>query len=286
LRFFNTILPLLLLIVSTTFLAGAQSVLRTGDWFKMGIEKNGVYKIDHNFLRKAGLNPDNIDPKKIKIFGNSGGMLPQLNSTARPNDLTENAIFVSGASDGKFNKEDFILFYAEGAHKLTLNETRKIFEYENNLYSDKNFYFLTVAEDAGKRIEMAEDLGPGFPEVSDFNDCIVHESDISNELSSGREWYGEKFGLTKELILNLNVSGIKNDSEIKIVSDVIGQSYTSATFQVYLNNFLIGEQKPLPIANARYATKGTHQRDTFFVNTSSFNANAPPSNRVTCIRKQ
>lgn len=53
---------------------------------------------------------------------------------------------------------------------------------------------------------------------------------------------------------------------------MVGQSYTSSTFQLFLNNFLIGEQKPLPIANARYAVKGMHQRDTFLVNASSINA--------------
>lgn len=197
-----TIQTLVLSILIISFSANAQSVLRSGDWFKLAIEKEGVYKLDYNFLSKAGINPDKIDPKKIRIFGNEGGMLPQPNSTDRPNDLTENAIFISGESDGTFNREDFILFYAEGAHKVSFDAARNIFNYQNNLYSDKNFYFLTVSEDVGKRIEMTEDLGTGYPEVSEYNDYVIHELDTYNELSSGREWYGEKFGLTKELTLN------------------------------------------------------------------------------------
>jgi hypothetical protein len=38
-------------------------------------------------------------------------MLPLSNSNYYPNDLTENAISVIGEEDGKFNAEDYILFY-------------------------------------------------------------------------------------------------------------------------------------------------------------------------------
>lgn len=74
----------------------AQSVLGTGDWYKLSVDKNGVYKISYSFLKNAGLNPDKIDPRNIKLFGNKGGMLPQVNTTTRPDDLIENAIFISG----------------------------------------------------------------------------------------------------------------------------------------------------------------------------------------------
>ena len=41
-------------------------------------------------------------------------MLPLLNSTIYPYDLTENAIQFIGENDGVFNDDDYILFYAEG----------------------------------------------------------------------------------------------------------------------------------------------------------------------------
>ena len=69
----------------------SNSVLASGDWYRFYIEKSGVYKISKSFLRQIGLNV-NADPRNIKIYGNGGRMLPLLNSTFYPSDLTENAI--------------------------------------------------------------------------------------------------------------------------------------------------------------------------------------------------
>ena len=156
----------------------------------------------------------------------------------------ENAIFVSGESDGKFNKEDFILFYAEGADKSVYQASRNAFEYQNNLYSDNNYYFLTVSDAAGKRIETSEDLGEGFPQIDSYTDYAVHELDQINELSSGREWFGEKFGVTRELTLPFNIPGIRDDTEMNLISAVVGQSYTNASFQIFFNNVLLVDLIP------------------------------------------
>ena len=100
--------------------AQTPSVLSSGDWFKFSVTQDGVVKIDYNLLRKAGLNPDQINPKKIKIFSGSYGMLPQSNSTSRKEDLTEISILISGESDDKFNSSDHILFFAKGPDELSL----------------------------------------------------------------------------------------------------------------------------------------------------------------------
>jgi hypothetical protein len=92
----------------------SSSVLASGEWYRFYIEKSGVYKIPKNFLLDLGLNLNGIDPKKIKIYGNGGKMLPLSNSIYYPSDLTENAIQIQGENDGVFNDDDFILFYGEG----------------------------------------------------------------------------------------------------------------------------------------------------------------------------
>ena len=67
------------------------SVLSTGNWYRFYVQKSGVYKITKSFLQGLGLDT-NVDPRKIKIYGNGGRMLPLLNSVDYPMDLTENAI--------------------------------------------------------------------------------------------------------------------------------------------------------------------------------------------------
>ena len=66
---------------------------------------------------------------------------------------------------------------------------RQVFAYENNLYSDKNYYFITVASDDGKRIDTQLIVDGSFPVVQQYDDYMYHESDERNLLSSGREWY-------------------------------------------------------------------------------------------------
>jgi hypothetical protein len=263
-----------LLAFGFTLTAHAQSsVLASGNWYKLAIEKDGVHKINYDFLKKLGIDPSNVDPRNIKVYGNRGGMLPQSNDQTRPYDLVENAIFVSGETDGIFDKQDFIIFYAEDADRAEFNIQQDIFHCEHNLYSDKNFYFLTVGDTPGKRIASSNDLGPGFPIIRNFNDFVFHEEDKYNALQSGREWFGEILGVSSnELNLSFEVDGIASDSPLKMVSDVMGQSYTPSSFKIFLNDVPVGEQKMPSIPDSRYGAKGIHKRDTFVVNSSSVNA--------------
>ncbi len=238
------------------------SVLNSGQWHKIEIEKAGVYKIDNALLASMGIDVSKIDPRNIKIFGNAGGMLAQKNSAPRPNDLIENAIFLAGEGDGKFDAGDYILFYAQGADQHKFLPQKNVFDYEHNLYGNKNYYFLTVGETNGKRVSTVEDIGTPAPIVDQFNDFFFYELDKHNELSSGREWFGEKFDATLSYTLKFNMPNIIENSNIIVVSDVMAQSYYGSSFSVRMNGVEIAEQYVLPIPNAKYATKGRHQRDT------------------------
>ena len=86
----------LLIFLLSVGVAKGQSVLAKGEFYKLGITQSGIYKIDPSFLRDLGIAPASLDPHRLKIYGNGGGMLPQANDASRPNDLIENAIFVKG----------------------------------------------------------------------------------------------------------------------------------------------------------------------------------------------
>jgi hypothetical protein len=125
-------------------------VLKSGNWYKFSVTSDGLVKIDYNLLKSAGINPDQIDPRNIKIFTGQLGMLPQANNLPRINQLQEIAIEVTGESDGRFNSGDLILFFGRGPDKYEYDMQKQVFAYENNLFTDKNFYFLTIGSDAGK----------------------------------------------------------------------------------------------------------------------------------------
>lgn len=249
-----------------------SSVLASGKWYTLAVEKNGVYRIDLSLFKKMGF-PSNTDPRKIKIYGQSGGMLSQKNSTPRPSDLIELAIYIQGESDGVFHQQDFILFYAEGSDKVRYDQARNVFHYEKHLYAKSNYFFITVSSSDGKRITTADEpTGTGFPVIRDFDNFIYHELDQSNELKSGREWFGERFDITTELTLRFELNNVIENSPITFISNVMSQSFGETSFNVFLNGTQIGQHTIQAIPNTQYGIKGRHAADTFLTNASAVSA--------------
>ena len=97
-----------------------NSVLSKGDIYKLEIKETGIYKLTYDYLKSIGINVDNIDPQKYKLFNNGAGRLKQLIEENYTDDLIEIPYHTEGLDDGKFDKNDFILFYAGGPDKWVL----------------------------------------------------------------------------------------------------------------------------------------------------------------------
>ncbi len=245
----------------------AHSVLAAGDWHKIPVTATGVYKIDYKYLKNAGINPSSIDPRNIKLYGNGGGMLPQANSAPRPADLTENAIFVIGESDGLFDKDDYILFYGQDADGTVL-EADGTLRYKKNFYSDTAFYYLTIGQNKGLRISSRENLGDSHPKVMSFDDFITYEKDEHNIISSGREWFGEKFDFTYTYDFKFDFDGLVPDSKLTVTTSILGQTYQEASLDVFVNGTLLGQQPIYAIKEGSYLAKGSLQQETFEITAS------------------
>lgn len=175
----------------------AESVLKTGNWYKLSVIESGIYKITHQDLINIGVEPASIDPRKIGIYFNGNGILPEDNGHVRHDDLFENDIFVSGQADGIFNSDDYILFYGSSATKWKHNVFSSRFEHEINPYSDTSFYFICLNQiSAGKRISTkAQSSLQPTKYFDQFLDYQYHENDSINLMLSGRQWYGEEFSI-------------------------------------------------------------------------------------------
>jgi hypothetical protein len=235
----------------------APSVLATGKWYKLSVGQDGVYKIDYPLLRKLGVNPDQIDPNKIRLYAGMNGMLPQTNSEPRITDLKEVAVSVTGASDGKFNKGDYVLFFGQGPDNYSLTPgVPGGTTYQNNLYSDKNYYFLTVGSDGGKRTTAANSFQGNFPTVGEFDDFAYYETEQYNELHSGRHWYGEQFDSKTEYTIRFEMPDIVVGSTLYLKYGVMAQSFTESSFQYFHNGVKIAEHTVPVIFDAQYTPKG------------------------------
>jgi hypothetical protein len=181
-----------------------ESALKDGDIYKVSVNETGMVKMDYDFLKNQLkiANIDQIDPRTIKIYGNGGGMLPEGNAEKRADDLTENAIFVSGEEDGKFDASDFILFYGVGADKWFFDATAKEFNRPKNIYDDKSYYFVKISGGNGARLPLQNSISNTAYTTTTFDDYARFEEDKVNLLASqrcnctqgsGKMWFGDFF---------------------------------------------------------------------------------------------
>lgn len=214
----------------------SNSVLTNGNWFQFYIEKSGVYKLSKTFLQQLGLDVNTIDPKKIKIYGNGGRMLPLANSLYYPNDLTENAIQINGESDGVFNNEDFILFYGQGVD--TWNEESNT---HVNLYDDKSYYYITTQGIDGKRImPLAQPSGNNALNLTTFDDHQYHELDLVNIAHLGRQWFGESFEVKDEQEFDFIFPNMDSSVPVKIILTAAATAFTPTSFNITANGNAVG----------------------------------------------
>ena len=243
----------------------SNSVLASGTWIKFSVNTNNIYKITYAELESYGIDPSEIDPSTIRIFGNGSGMLPQAISTTRPLDLNEIAISVIDQNDGDFNSGDYILFYGTGPNLVEFDLVNKAFKYQNQLFSEQNYYFLNFNQSTGERIDDLASQAGGII-LTDAYEVYIHEVDLNNILHSGRQWFGETFDLETKQSFSTGLSEIDDNSDIKLISAVMSSSLQNANFKIDLNGVEIGNQAIASNPAGTYATKGTVALDTFSVN--------------------
>jgi len=214
----------------------SSSVLSTGNIYKLNVTNTGIHKITYDDLVNMGIDVSSIDPRNIRIYGNGKGMLPELNSAFKYDDLFENAIYVQGESDGVFNPGDYILFYALSPVDWSYDPTEKRFEHKLHSYSDVNCYFLTTDHGPGKRID-AQNSSTDTPTqtITTFNDYTFHELDLVNLINSGSEWFGESFDLQTDYSFDFNFSNIVPGSKVRLKTSLAARSFYSSTFNVTAN---------------------------------------------------
>lgn len=216
-----------------------QSVLASGEWFKMGLKHTGIYKLTYNDLQSMGLEVNSLDPRDIRIYHNGGGVLPESNAVSRHDDLVEIPVFVSGESDGSFDANDYVLFYGGGPVAWDFVATQSIFNHTPNSYDDYSYAFLTVSLGRGKRIgEEAPVSAAADQSVTSFLDYALHESDEFNLNRWGRTYYGDKMTGNTSKVFSFDFPNADLSRQAFLSVDLAGRNFAPANFQVYVNEQL------------------------------------------------
>ncbi len=258
-------------ILSAIFLLGSMlsaksqnSVLAEGDWYKLSIHESGIYKIDRQFLEELGIDPDQVDPRTLKIFGNGGGgELPRNIDDYRIRDLKENPTFKSGSSDGSFDNGDYILFYGNDPHYLSWEEDT--WSFHQNIYTDSTFYFLTFGGSEGLNIPDTEDLGHDHDHLDFHREVHTHDINERNILQSGKQWFGESLRASARGMTFQFTTPDLTDSVFADVSMMV-QSTEATSILVEYNGDLLGSKAVSSIRDAEedpYSVKGYNVRGDY-----------------------
>lgn len=249
-----------------------NSVLQTGTWYKVAISQDGIYQLNGAFLQNLGIDLSTLNPQNIRIYGNGGGMLPELNSAARKDDLVENAIFVQGEGDGVFDANDYVLFYGQGPQTWSYNALNcPKFNHTLNLYSDSAYYFINVDLGAGKRIQnQSSSTATVTHVVNTFDDYGFHENDNVNFIKSGRQWFGEFFDNIASYNFTFNFPNIDMSANTTVLANIASRSTTSSA------NYSVISQTGSTTINIG-STPGDSYSDYAIMGSGcySFNANNP-----------
>ena len=214
-----------------------NSVLANGNWFKFSVDTTGVFKIDKTLLQQIGISTNNLNPKKIHIYGNGGNLLPEFNGDVRYDDLQENAIYIEGEEDNSFDANDFILLYAKGPHSWEVDINTNNVSHKQNIYSDKAYYFITVNDNNGKRIQIASSVtGTPVTQLTSFNDYIFYEKETTNLFAAGRRWLGEEFSVENQQTFQIPFPNAIQNEPLEIKVSAVAVSGLTSSMQVNVNS--------------------------------------------------
>ena len=235
----------------------AHSVLAHGNWYKIQLDKTGIYKVTYADIKAMGVDMATINPDKIRLFGNGGGPLPEANSISRYDDLSENAISVVTAGPGVFASGDYILFYGTAPNQITYNKSTRKFEHSLHLYSDYSYYFFNFDGATGLRIgdQPQVTLSPTYT-CTGFTEGVFYEKDLLNFLKSGKEWVGERMdpGSQDFVLPEFNFPNITSGKPASVRYRVTAIAPGTTTFTVNVNGITVGSPSCGAMSTYGYAT--------------------------------
>jgi hypothetical protein len=214
-----------------------HSVLASGDWARVAVEKSGIHKLTYEQLKEIGLQ----NPATVRVYGSGARLLPEMFSEGHMDDLQSVPIHMHKGSDGLFGPGDHILFYAKGPVTWKFNPDENMFVHQLHKYSWKGYYFLT--DDIGtvhepENVNLSSEATSHTVSENDYRDYL--EEEIYNLINSGREWYGDNFNVNLDENYPFTIRNRVNGESVRIRISVAARSNVSSSFNVRVDNNIVG----------------------------------------------
>lgn len=219
---------IILILLALCGMANAQtsSILSSGRWWRISVGEEGVYSITTREV--AALQGVDID--HLAVYGRGRAMLQPENYLTPVDDMQQIPIdIVDRNGNHRFDSDDELLFYGEGAGGWSYDNSLKRWVFERHAYSDENHYFLTADATEAVRVARAESVDADT--VMNTHTVVAHhDNDLTNIYRSGQVWVGEKFSTAqpqRTVSVRLPGSGV---SGVKMRYAVAIHSATQGTF--------------------------------------------------------
>jgi len=210
-----------------------SSVLSTGTWYKIAVNNTGLHKVTYHDLESLGIPMSGLRSSNIALFGNGGGMLPDVNPLIQIDDLLECPIMVKD-NNGHFDENSYFVFYAQGPHTWEYTSNTG-FNHKLNIYSNQSFYFINVDVGIGenKRIEKKNFLNQtANQEATSFMHYDFYEKDVYNFEESGREWYDESIFSSSSKTYNFTFPELYDNHSGRIKIRIASTSTTNSNIEL------------------------------------------------------
>jgi len=231
----------------------------TFDLVRIGITETGLYQISGSWVGSGNLigQPSN----GIRLFGNGGRLLPNNTAEAVDSMLRENAILVQDGGDGRFDREDRILFLGKGLKGADYCDgTYLAGTAHHSPFSTENTYFVGYDPSGTTGLRMTEISVAGSPtDISTTSARSYLDQDViiysgASVAESGLNWY---------------MTGISGGQERSFVLEVAGGIGAAGQLIVDARRTEGGFQMPFTVSLG-----GTVVANTSFSN-SPFTINVP-----------
>ncbi|NKB67523.1 MAG: hypothetical protein GKR89_10710 [Candidatus Latescibacteria bacterium] len=103
-------------------------------WVKIWVAEDGFFRLDPDWLSSLLVDVESIDPRTFRLFHRGG----------------EQALYVGGEEDGRFDSGDQLLFYGRYRRSLFPEGGEKDFA---SIWGGRNTYWLTWDGEPGRRLE-------------------------------------------------------------------------------------------------------------------------------------
>lgn len=217
-----------------------QSSLGDGTLYKIKISQTGIHRIDKNYLRDAGFDVDNLDPRNISVLTHHSRSLAEALSDERIDDWNTTAIMAKGDQDGRLDDGDYFLFYAEGPNAAYVQDNKV--KIEKNIYDKDVYAIIKLGNSAAPRISDSNQPNNAEYSTNQYQSYQRYEEDKINLLGqfpatqgTGQLWFGDRFNADREFNYTSKFDFQDINTSAPITANIGFAARCNKSSQVYLD---------------------------------------------------